>query len=104
MQGDCMIKPGVSLKKLTPQMAVAYTIACFVYYKHTGTWTKITSGDDSVHGKNSLHPAGKALDLHTNTLRPSQVHPIFTELATALGDEYDVVLEADHIHVEYDPK
>jgi hypothetical protein len=32
-----MIKTGVDLRGLKPQMAIAYTIACAVYQKHTGT-------------------------------------------------------------------
>jgi hypothetical protein len=99
-----MIKPGVSLEKLTPQMAVAYTIASFIFQEKAGVPCVITSGDDSKHGPNSLHYEGKALDLRTKHLPPGLVHPVFMALQNALGDEFDVVLEDNHLHLEYDPK
>lgn len=99
-----MIKPGVDLRGLKPQLAVAYTIICFVYYAHTGKWATITSGSDGKHGPNSLHYGGHALDIRTNTLRVEQVHPVFLDLKKALGDQFDTVLEDDHIHIEFDPK
>ena len=99
-----MIKPGVSLKKLTPQMAVAYTIASFIYQEKAGVPCVITAGSDGTHGPHSLHYEGNALDLRTKHLRPDQIHPIQVALVMALSDEFDVVLEDDHIHIEYQPK
>lgn len=98
-----MIKAGVDLRGLTPQMAVAYTIACTVYQRHNYDCV-ITSGSDGKHGPNSLHYSGKALDLRTNNLRSESVHPIYLKLKQALGEQFDVVLESDHIHLEWDPK
>lgn len=99
-----MIKAGVDLRGLTPQMAVAYTIASLVYRDKAGISCVITSGSDGKHGPNSLHYHGKALDLRTNNLRGPLVHPVYLALKEALGAQYDVVLEADHIHCEFDPK
>jgi hypothetical protein len=99
-----MIKPGVDLRGLAPQMAIAYCIALDVYREKVGAHCVITSGSDGKHGPNSLHYSGKALDLRTNSLRPEQVHPVYVSLKTALGTQFDVVLEDDHIHVEFDPK
>lgn len=98
-----MIKQSVDLRGLAPQMVLAYYIASSIYERQGKTcW--ITSANDSKHGPNSLHYKGKALDLRTRNLRPEQVHPIYTELKAALGPQFDVVLETDHIHVEFDPK
>lgn len=99
-----MIKPGVDLRGLTPQMAVAYTIALDVYREKVGMVCVITSASDGKHGPNSLHYSGKALDLRMNSLRPEQIHPVYVALKTALGEQFDVVLESDHIHVEWDVK
>ena len=85
-------------------MAVAYAIALHIYSEKVGLPCVITSGSDGKHGPNSLHYCGKALDLRTNSLRPEQVHPVFLALKEALGEQFDVVLEADHIHCEFDPK
>jgi hypothetical protein len=99
-----MIKQGVDLRGLKPQMAIAYTIATWVYSTKTGQRCVITSGGDGKHGPNSLHYKGKALDLRTNNLRPEQVHPVYITLKECLGAQFDVKLESDHIHVEFDPK
>jgi len=99
-----MIKTGVDLRGLQPQMAVAYSIAQGIYHEKAGVPCVITSASDGKHGPQSLHYCGKALDLRTNHLRPDQVHTVFVALKAALGVQFDVVLESDHIHCEYDPK
>lgn len=99
-----MIKAGVDLRGLQSQMAIAYVIACTIWAERAGVPCVITSGSDSKHGPNSLHYKGRALDLRTNSLRSEQVHPIYIALKEALGAQFDVVLEVDHIHLEFDPK
>ena len=49
----------------------------------------------------SLHYAGCAVDLR---FPPDNAAGLKAALAEALGGDYDVVLEADHIHVEFQPK
>ena len=100
-----MIKAGVDLRGLTPQMAIAYSIAQQIYHDIAGQHCVITSASDGKHMPDSLHYKGKALDLRTNNLRPEQVHPVFVALKDALHPgQFDVVLEGDHIHVEFDFK
>lgn len=100
-----MIKEGVDLRGIKPQMAIAYTIACGVYAKHGSIgMCVITSASDGVHGPNSLHYKGLALDLRTRNLIPAMVPLIHRDLKLALGDQFDVVLEDDHFHCEFDPK
>lgn len=100
-----MIKTGVDLRGLTPQMAVAYSIAQQIYHEVAGQRCVITSASDGKHMPNSLHYKGKALDFRTNNLRPEQVHPVFLALKEALHPgQFDVVLERDHIHCEWDFK
>lgn len=99
-----MIKAGVDLRGLVPQMAVAYAIAQEIY-RDRGQRCTITAGADGRHGPNSLHSRDglcRAIDLRTRVLEdPSAVAD---ELRAALGSQFDVVLEPDHIHVEFDPK
>ena len=96
-----MIKSGVDLRGLSPQMAIAYTIATKCYGQYACV---ITSGSDSKHGTNSLHYSGRALDLRINNLPPPAVQSIVDKLKEALGAQFDVVLEADHLHLEWQPK
>lgn len=63
----------------------------------------ITSGNDGKHMKGSKHYSNNALDLRTWNI-PNRDLPLFVKaLAERLGPDYDVVLEDDHIHVEFDP-
>lgn len=64
----------------------------------------ITSGTDGRHSTGSKHYIGAAIDLRTMNLTNDQIQFAASELKERLGVEYDVVAEADHIHVEHDPK
>ena len=96
-----MIKSGVDLRGLTPQMAIAYTIACRCYGQYDCV---ITSASDGKHGPNSLHYNGQALDLRTRHINGQGLQLVVDKLKEAFGSQFDVVLESDHIHVEFDPK
>ena len=71
-----MIKPGVDLSDLVPQMAIAYIIACGIYRDQAQQVCTITSGKEGEHGPNSLHPFGKALDFRIRTLTVVQQQTI----------------------------
>ena len=100
-----MIKPGVDLRNLVPQMALAYTIAHACYARIApGVDCVITSASDGVHMLNSLHYGGKALDLRTRTLTPTQATQLLHAIQDALGSQFDVLLEETHLHLEWDVK
>ncbi len=94
-----MIKNGVDLRGLSPQMAIAYTIATKCYGQYDCV---ITSANDSKHGPNSLHYKGQALDLRTRHMNEQGLQAVFHKLKEALGEQFDTVLEADHLHIEFD--
>jgi len=96
------IKPGVRLLGLKPEVSIGLQVAEGVYAAHG--WTlRLTCGTEGKHQRASLHYAGQAVDLG---LPPSGTDlPAFiVELRLALGEEFDVLLEADHIHLEWQPK
>lgn len=68
----------------------------------------IASADDSGHSKGSKHYIGDAYDVRTRNMAGgylgSQAQRIYQKLRTRLAPCYDVVLEKDHLHIEYDPK
>jgi len=64
----------------------------------------ITSARDGAHMKNSLHYKGRAIDLRIYDMPMGVAQKVVTELKNKLGRNYDIVLEHDHIHLEYDPK
>lgn len=96
------IKPGVRLLGLKPEIQIGLQVAEGVYAAHG--WTlRLTSGVEGRHMRASLHYAGQAVDLG---LPPSGTDlPAFVaELKVALCEEFDIVLEADHAHLEFQPK
>jgi hypothetical protein len=69
----------------------------------------ITSANDSKHMAGSLHFNNRAFDIRIKNIIAGMAFPLAARgwaerMQVALGDDYDVVLEDDHIHVEYDPK
>lgn len=64
----------------------------------------VTSIKDGIHSANSLHYDGLAFDLRTRHMTLDQVEDAVGYLRRKLGPDYDVVIEATHAHVEYQPK
>lgn len=119
------------MSKIGFKSGVRMSVACLKFFALTGAQILntapamiddtviVTSCDDSTHGKTSFHYIGRALDLrcfgnrsgaintaeaHSIPLRPSQITAaqLWVErLKQALGPAFDVVLESDHIHIEY---
>ena len=90
----------VNIVDLAPQLIMVLPVIDQIYHDEYNTELVITSGKDGIHGKGSLHYEGKAVDLRTWNVIASLV----SRLQAALGPNFDVVLEKDHIHVEYQPK
>ena len=77
--------------------------ACYHYAKR-GYSLVVTSLEDGNHMKGSFHYVGRAADLRTRDIPPDVCKQLVRDIKASLGNDYDVVLEKDHIHLEYDPK
>lgn len=97
------LKPGVRLLGLQPQMLVALMVAEGIYTKHS-TELVVTSGVEASHSRASKHYAGCAVDIRSRTLVGASAAEVASEISEALGDDYDVVVEKDHLHIEWEPK
>lgn len=97
------LKHSVKVRGMSVEILLAFVIANSVYGKH-GVECVETSGDDSVHSNTSLHYAGNAIDLRTRDLPPHSKQTVRDEIKDRLTVDYDVVLESDHIHIEYQPR
>lgn len=93
----------VSFVALKPQMILA-VIRINEIYSTLGVDCWITSGSDGKHKIGSFHYNGDALDFRTFILSLLQQQDLLDKVTSALGPEFDVILEKDHLHVEYDPK
>ncbi len=73
------------------------------------TWTfesepLVTSAFDGIHMKTSLHYQGLALDFRKITIPETRQQGYCNTLQAKLGKDYQVILEKDHIHIEYQPQ
>jgi hypothetical protein len=97
------LKSDVRSLGVKPEALLAILIAYSVYQRH-GKNCVITSIVDGKHSRGSIHYAGYAFDLRTRHLTEEELGAIALDLQEALGQDYDVVIEPNHIHVEYQPK
>lgn len=96
------LKAGVILDGISPQIVLAMIVADQCY----GGALVITSVNDSKHMDTSKHYSGEAFDCRTKSagIDQTQAQKIVNAMKERLGADFDVVLEDDHIHLEYDPK
>jgi len=67
-----------------------------------GLTPMITSANDSKHRVDSLHYRGRALDYRIFDVPADVLPTIHRILRWNLSPEFDVILEDDHLHIEYD--
>lgn len=105
------LKPGVNPFGLRPELLLALIVADDVWAE-CGFDLTVTSLNDGHHGQASLHYSGAGADLRTwesadGTQWSEQLkRDVAERLRDALGNnpDYDVVVEATHIHIEHQPK
>jgi len=95
-----LIKAGVDISRLRPEIRKKLNEIARIVWETEHQELVITSTYEGSHSEGSLHYANLAVDIriykHGLELR--------SDLRNKLGSDYDVILEADHIHIEYDPK
>lgn len=100
------LKDGVSLRSLHPAMGMVIPLLEEVYLK-VDCSVVITS---AYRDDDSLHSRGQAIDVRLPSWWSKTKKGFLADslvaasLAWFLGTEFDVVLEEDHIHIEYDPR
>lgn len=101
------LKLGVITDNIDPAMLTAIVYADYLYILYgVPNGVTITSGRDGKHSSTSLHYCGRAVDLRIRDLPyPEKTSKLIAgKLKYILGSDYDVILESDHIHIEYDPQ
>ncbi|MFA7288303.1 MAG: hypothetical protein WC055_05425 [Melioribacteraceae bacterium] len=98
------LKETTKLNGIRAEILVGLIVAEGVY-EDFGYGMVVTSVTDSKHSAGSLHYAGCAIDLRTRDIKDKAMIIKITEtIRKRLTKDYDVVLEKDHIHIEYQPK
>jgi len=91
---------------VAPATWYAIGVADVVYRKHGMGPVVVTSMNDSHEERStSLHNRGLAVDLRTRAIPDSTLGLIYDDIVKILNPQgFDVVLEANHIHIESDCK
>ena len=93
------IKKGARIRGIRTEILLAALIINGVLEEFT-----ITEGTGGKHGFRSLHFSGNAIDVRTRHLEESNKRKVRDIIAARLNEEFDVILEKTHIHVEFQPK
>ena len=94
---------GVKLTELCPQLVLVLCGTIQDIYKEHGSKDMvITSANDSKHSSGSKHYRGDAVDLRVWNL--DNIDKTVDDIRQAIGMDFDVINEDDHIHLEYHPK
>lgn len=102
-------KDGVILKLQSPMTRVLPLIELAHEDVGITRGTVITSGTDGQHSVNSLHYLGLAVDIRTRDLSATQKVQLSRALRVRLNGDvmknrpYQIVIESDHFHIEYQP-
>lgn len=96
-------EPTVRIIYFSEQLARVFHLAS-VWALVSGVTVVVNSVDDGKHGAVTLHGFSLAPDLDTEGDRPEHLPELHGYLARHLPQPFDVVLEATHVHVEYDTK
>ena len=100
-----VVKHSVKADGLLPSMYYAWGVADAIAGFLCEHRNVVTSALDSKHGEKSLHYTGRALDFRISHFSPTQVKHFYSSLKSALDPwGFDVILESDHVHCEFDPK
>jgi hypothetical protein len=95
-----LIKAGVDISRLRPEIRKKLPAMAMIVWREEKQEIVIASTYEGNHSEGSLHYANLAVDIRRNGRKKMA----FVEIQQYLGDNYDVVLKPDHIHIEYDPK
>lgn len=73
-------------------------------YNRNGCVCRLTSGVEGHHMNHSHHKKGLAVDIGIRDIPRNLLEKIVNESLECLGDEFQLIVERDHLHLEYDPK
>ena len=97
------IKHDVKLAGIHPEIVIAAMVVNEMCREY-GVEFVITCAKEGTHRKGSKHFVGQAIDVRTRDMALHNRKAFATSIAKAVGPEFDVVLEGNHLHIEFDPE
>ena len=96
------LKEDVTLVGLQPEVLIGID-RCLTIFHVNGLKMTLTAGRERGHGRHSHHYKGLAWDIRIWDIR-DLIDKYVEDIQAALGVNYQVFNEKDHIHCEYDPE
>lgn len=97
---DWNYKEGVITAGLSPYFYMSHFDSCGILVSAvSGTRATVTAALDGKHSVNSMHYKGMAIDIRTKDWK-CDVETLARAIAFHLGNDYCVVMEPDHLHVQ----
>lgn len=96
-------KDGVNVDGVKKETIVLMLLLNTFFVRRLSKAFIVTSCTDGKHMKGSKHYSGYAIDIRTRHLTPREINILVSWFKMYHDDVYDMVVEKDHIHVEYDP-
>lgn len=98
-------KPEVRIEMLTPAIAQMLCVASW-WSLRARVDVRINSIDDGAPGRvpYSFHGDSLAIDFGTDDDKPATREQLAAFLARELPAGYDVILESDHVHVQFNSR
>lgn len=97
------IKDGALVAGLQPLM-LDTSLRLAVLFHELGFDFVLTEGTGGAHRADSLHYRGYAIDVRSRDIPEAERVHVRDAARRLLGPDYDVILESDHFHIEYDPR
>lgn len=95
-----LLKAGVDISRLNRPIRRTLNVITIICADHSSDLI-ITSTYEGNHSPSSLHYSNDAIDIR---IIPEKTQQVVREIKEALGPDFDVIIERNHVHIEYDPK
>jgi len=95
------LKPGVRILGVKTEILIAIIVTERAFRPNELVITSITEGS---HVRGSEHYTGNAFDCRIRDMSEVRAKEIAHQIGSNLGADFDVIMETDHMHIEFDPK
>jgi len=99
-----IFKDGVYVRGVSAELVLGLSALDSAHRELTGEAVTVTSVSDGRHGNKSLHYSGRGADVRTRHLSAEERQAFFAKASDYLPEDFDLVAESDHFHLEFDPR
>jgi hypothetical protein len=99
-----LLKIGVDISRLNREIRKQLRLIDNIFRRNGCGEAVVTSTYEGTHNQSSLHYCNDAIDFRNPAIGWEKKNGLLEDLKLSLGNDFDVVFEGNHYHIEYDPK